>query len=299
MRYLVVGYGNIGAKRRAALGDRCVATVDPYNPAADHRSPDDCPPGRYDAAILAVPNQVKLELLEHFLGLGKHVLVEKPLLFPDRAAVDRMDRLARDRKAIWYTSYNHRFEPLVLSLKKHLDAGAVGRIYHGRFLYGNGTVGNVVGTWRDDGLGVLEDLIPHLVDLLGYLADAADSDFVTVAIGRHEAKSCDRCILATADRRFLLDTSFLSWKNSFGIDLFGERGSVHLHGLVKWGPSSLVLRKRVFPSGAPLETQETAEGLDTSWARDLAHFETLPEKGRSSAENDWWISRTIMAAGAP
>ena len=32
MRYLVVGLGNIGGKRRAVLGDRCIATVDPFNP---------------------------------------------------------------------------------------------------------------------------------------------------------------------------------------------------------------------------------------------------------------------------
>ena len=43
MRYLVVGLGNIGEKRRAVLGDRCVATVDPFNPAADYRRPEDCP----------------------------------------------------------------------------------------------------------------------------------------------------------------------------------------------------------------------------------------------------------------
>ena len=34
----IVGYGNIGAKRKAVLGERCVATVDPLNPAADHRT---------------------------------------------------------------------------------------------------------------------------------------------------------------------------------------------------------------------------------------------------------------------
>ena len=298
MRYLVVGYGNIGAKRRAVLGDRCVATVDPVNPAADYRSPGDCAHHRYDAAILAVPNRAKLELLEHFLLLGKHVLVEKPLLFPDRAAVDRMERIAADRGAIWYTAYNHRFEPLICSLKRHLDLGAIGRIYHGRFLYGNGTVGNVVGTWRDDGLGVLDDLVPHLLDLAGHLVSIRNDDFVSVALGRHEAKSFDHCILASADRRFILEASFLSWKNSFGIELFGERGSIHLQGLVKWGPAELVLRKRVFPSGVPLETRETARGPDASWARELEHFDDLAGKGRTSADNDWWISRTILRVSA-
>ena len=62
------------------LGDRCVATVDPFNPAADYRQPDECPDERYDAAILAVPNDVKVRLMEYFLTRGKHVLVEKPLI---------------------------------------------------------------------------------------------------------------------------------------------------------------------------------------------------------------------------
>ena len=53
MRYVVVGLGNIGGKRRAVLGDRCVATVDPFNAAADYRRPDDCPSDRYDAVVLA------------------------------------------------------------------------------------------------------------------------------------------------------------------------------------------------------------------------------------------------------
>ncbi len=298
MRYLLVGLGNIGAKRRAALGERCVATVDPYNAAADYRAPEECAPTRYDAAILAVPNQAKLELLEFFLGLGKHVLVEKPLLFPDRASAERLDGMARKRGVLWYTAYNHRFEPLVASLKRHLEAEAIGRIYHGRFLYGNGTVGNVVGTWRDEGLGVLDDLIPHLVDLAGHLLGIRGAEFVPMALGRHEAKSFDHCLLIAADRRFTLEASFLSWKNSFGIELFGERGSIHLQGLVKWGPSELVLRKRVFPSSVPGETRDRADGPDASWARELEHFETLPGTGQTSAENDWWISRTILTASA-
>src|SRR3990172_3869655 len=118
MRYLLVGYGNIGAKRKAILGGRCVGTVDPFNPAADYRSPDGCQLERYDAAILAVPNQAKLELLEYFLSRGKHVLVEKPLILPDQEIGERLARLAAEHNAIWYTSFNFRFEPNVFSFKR-------------------------------------------------------------------------------------------------------------------------------------------------------------------------------------
>ena len=63
MRYLLVGLGNIGGKRRAVLGERCVATVDPFNDAADFSEPEECSIDRYDAAILAVPNDVKVRLM--------------------------------------------------------------------------------------------------------------------------------------------------------------------------------------------------------------------------------------------
>jgi scyllo-inositol 2-dehydrogenase (NADP+) len=294
VRYLLVGLGNIGQKRRAILGERCVATVDPYNADADYASPEACPADDYDAVVLAVPNQVKLELLERFLGLGKHVLLEKPLLLPDRPLAERLDDLARARGAIWYTSYNHRFEPLIQALRRELERERIGRLYFGRLFYGNGTVGNVVGTWRDQGLGVLEDLGSHLLDLSGFLLGYQGARFVATALQRHEARSLDRIALASEDGRLALEGTFLCWKNTFSIDLYGEHGSLHVHGLPKWGPSELIVRERVRPSGVPRESRETAEGPDVTWERDLAHFETLPAAGRTSMENDWWISQTLQ-----
>jgi predicted dehydrogenase len=299
VRYLLVGLGNIGQKRQALLGPRCVATVDPYNPAADFPSPELAPQDGYEAVVLAVPNQDKLALLEYYLSRGKHVLLEKPLLLPDRDTAERLERTARAHGAIWYTSYNHRFEPLVARLKALLATERIGPLYHGRLLYGNGTVGNIVGTWREQGLGVLEDLGSHLLDLAGYLLGYQGRDFVAWTLEHHESASLDHAILGSADGRLMLEMSYLAWKNTFAIELFGQRGSLHLLGLPKWGPSELILRERVFPSGVPRETRETAEGPDVTWQGDFEHFETLPTHGRTSMENDWWISRTLQAvAGA-
>jgi scyllo-inositol 2-dehydrogenase (NADP+) len=296
VRYLLIGLGNIGSKRRALLGDRCVGTVDPFNAAADFRKIQDCAAGRYDAAILAVPNQVKLELLRALLGLGKHVLVEKPLLLPNREMGQEHKRLAHQRHAVWYTSYNHRFEPLIETLKHELDKGTIGQVYHGRLYYGNGTVGNILGSWREAGLGVLDDLGPHLLDLVGYLFKCAGIEVIPWCLERHEAKSYDHCVLATSDRRFIMEMSFLSWKNRFEVDLYGDRGSLHLRGLCKWGPSELTVHRRVFPSGVPQERRESAGGTDVSWQRDLEYFERLVATGETSLENDWWISRAIQQA---
>ena len=96
--------------------------------------------------------------------------------------------------------------------------------------------------------------------------------------------------------------SYLSWKNTFRVEAFGSHGSLHVKGLQKWGPSELILRERVFPSGVPNETREEASGgIDPTWQKDLDHFERLCSEPNPSAsvDNDVWISRTLMdVAGA-
>ena len=298
MRYAVVGFGNVGRKRMAALAERCAATIDPIQRDADFASLDDCPADRYDAAILAVPNEVKLELLERLLAMGKHVLVEKPAIFSDRRQLDYFQKLAAEHSVVWRTGYNHRFEPLVMRLKQQLNADVIGRIYHGRLFYGNGTAGDVAGSWRDQGGGVIDDLAPHLLDLLDYLLGMRP-EICPLLAERHETRSIDHSILATVDRRFLLETSFLSWRNTFSVELFGERGSLHLVGLCKWGGSELITRTRTFPSGVPAESIERASGADPTWAAEIDHFDVVASRGESTAETDWWVSSCLRsAAGA-
>lgn len=301
MNYLLVGLGNIGRKRMALLRERCIASVDPFNAEADYRRPEDCP-DTYQAVILATPNQSKLQLLEWFLQRGKHVLVEKPLLFPDSQVAQRLEQLALSHRAIWYTSYNHRFETLVARAREYLRSDRIGTVHYARLFYGNGTVANVAGTWRDQGLGVLEDLGSHLLDLSAELLGWQGREFRAWSLEHHEAQSFDHCILASADARIVLEMSYLSWKNTFTVDVCGSRGSLHLNGLQKWGPSQLMLRERVLPSGIPTEFREEAPGaVDPTWQRDLDHFEALctASAPRTSLETDAWISRTLLqVAGA-
>jgi predicted dehydrogenase len=296
VNYLVVGLGNIGRKRQALLGERCAATVDPFNAEADFAAPEDCPLDRYQAVVLAVPNQSKLSLLEWFIERGKHVLVEKPLVLPDMDIAGHLSQLAATHRAVWYTSYNHRFETLIERMRLHLDSGRIGDVYYARLLYGNGTVANVLDTWRDQGLGVLEDLGSHLLDLAAGLLDCRGCDFRPWSLERHEAHSFDHCVLGSEDSRVMLEMSYLCWKNTFTIDIYGSRGSLHLDGLQKWGPAKLVLRERVFPSGVPEETCEEAPGgVDPTWQRDLEHFDRLcaATDPTTSMRNDLWISQTL------
>ena len=67
MRYLVVGLGNIGQRRKALVGERSVATADPFNNAADYRTVRDVPLDLFDAAILAIPAGDKVDLIAYLL----------------------------------------------------------------------------------------------------------------------------------------------------------------------------------------------------------------------------------------
>ena len=202
IRYIVVGLGNIGTRRRQVLGSHYVGGVDPLNREADWLAIDDVPPESYDAAVLSVPNQVKIDLLSRLLAMGKDVLVEKPLMFPDCDTAAAARDLAHQTGTVWYTSYPHRFEPLIVRLKGLLEEGIIGPVYNARLVYGNGTVKNCIGTWRESGYGVLEDLGCHLIDLTEYLFNYTSCDYRAWEASCMESQVLDHCVYATADRKW-------------------------------------------------------------------------------------------------
>lgn len=292
MKYLIVGFGNIGRRRAGLLGARCVATVDPFGTGAAHRDVDEVPADRYDAVVLATPNAVKLDYLRRFLAAGKAVLVEKPLLFASRGQADELARQARSG-AIWYTSYNHRFEPAVARLRQLLGEQAIGKLDRVRMLYGNGTVREWIGTWREAGGGVVEDLGCHLLDLCGFLLGHERERYVVWDLRSVESGTVDYALFASTDRRVVLEVGNVFWKNSFRIEAYGSGGSLHLDGLGKWGVTALVRRSRVLPSGVPGEVREEWPAGDATWEADLSEFERRVAAGQGSLENDWRISEAV------
>jgi len=246
--------------------------------------------------VLSVPNPLKISLLDYLLDHGKHALVEKPLVFPDEAIAYHLQQKAEQQEAIWYTSYNFRFEPHVVRLRELLAEGSIGEVYRARMFYGYGTAGSVAGTWRDDRFGVLQDLGSHLVDLAGFVFGRFGSDFLVWERCAHELTGIDHCILATADRRIVIECSYLSWKNRWSIEVIGALGALQMEGLTKWGGSELIIQRRRLPSGVPDESRAVVTAPDPTWAADFAHFEQMVATRRTSFENDLWVSRTLRHA---
>jgi predicted dehydrogenase len=106
---------------------------------------------------------------------GKHILCEKPLA---RTAAEAKTMLDAVNKAgvKHMVAFNYRFVPAIRQIRKLVESGALGRIYHFRAVYLQEWIMahyNMPMIWRLDkkvaGSGALGDLGAHIIDLGRYL----------------------------------------------------------------------------------------------------------------------------------
>ena len=301
MKVVVVGLGVQGYKRREFAGRDCLASVDPVNEEADYRSIEDVPLADYDAALLCVPDEPKIDLLTYLLSNGKHALVEKPLWAAEDAQISHIETLAREMGVVCYTAYNHRFEPHYVKMRNLIRSGELGQIYRARMFYGNGTARLVrQSAWRDQGAGVLPDLGSHLLDTSAFLFGDLGDDFNVISANSFENKAPDHVVIGSerAKPKLELEMTLLMWRNHFTCDVFAEKGTAHIESLCKWGPTTFTHRTRVFPSGRPLEDTETLEQEDPTWALEYDHFKALCRDGHvTDLSQDLWLQRTLRRLG--
>jgi scyllo-inositol 2-dehydrogenase (NADP+) len=301
VRVIVVGLGIQGYKRRAIASDDVVATVDPVSAEAQCRRLVDVELESYDAALVCIPDEPKAEVLRYLLSNGKHVLVEKPLWAADDKDITELETLARRSGVVCYTAYNHRFEPHYVRMRDLVRSGSLGKIYHCRMFYGNGTARLVrESEWRDQGAGVLPDLGSHLLDTAKFWFGEIADDLQVVSANCHENRAPDHVvILSKAPSPTLeLEMTLLSWRNHFTCDVFAEKGSAHICSLCKWGPTTFCHRTRVLPSGRPLEDTVTLEQADPTWGLEYAHFKELcKRRAVTDLSNDLWLNRLLRNLG--
>jgi predicted dehydrogenase len=296
VRLVVAGLGVQGHKRLRVGGESVVATVDPIAPGASHAAIGQVPVADYDAAMLCLPDAAKAEILAQLVRAGKHVLVEKPLVAPGTFDLAALEREARERGVAVYAAYNHRFEPHLARLGELLRDGVVGEPHRVSIFYGNGTARDVRSSpWRDEGLGVIGDLAPHLLDILEFTTGRPDGPLEVWSAGRHENAAPDHFLLGFPQAMpvVTLEGSLLSWRNTFRLDVLGTEGSAHVRGLCKWGPSTLTVRERVLPSGKPPERRWTLEQADPTWALEHEHFLALCAEPHTDLDRDRWVDRVL------
>jgi len=300
-RVIVVGLGVQGHKRRQFAGRDFLAAVDPVNKEAEYRAIEDIPLSGYDAALVCIPDEPKVEVLTYLLSNAKHVLVEKPLWAADDRQIARLEQLARAKGVICYTAYNHRFEPHFVSMKRLFESGELGRIYSCRMFYGNGTARLVRDSvWRDQGAGVLPDLGSHLLDTARFWFGELGDEFSIFSSDCFENRSPDHVVVGSrhTEPRLELEMTLLSWRNHFTCDVFGEKGTAHISSLCKWGPATFTKRTRILPSGRPPEESVILVEDDPTWAFEYDHFRSLCQNGGvTDLSNDLWLNGLLRRLG--
>ena len=292
----VIGLGVQGTKRLAIAGSGI--RVDPVSPDAQYAGIEQVPLDAYTAAYVCTPDAPKYRIVRYLVEHGKHVLIEKPFTLAGHE-YDDLRALQERTGSTVYVAYNHRFEPHIAAVKDILDRGAIGEIYTASLSYGNGTAALVRSSpWRDQGLGVVADLGSHLLDMVDFWWGLDGRSIDVIDAARHENQAWDHAqFRISGTPTVYAETTLLSWRNDFSCRIRGSAGSVEISSLCKWGPTSLIERGRVLPSGRPDERITTLVQADPTWALEHAYFHDLIERGeRGNLGTSQHITRMLDQA---
>jgi predicted dehydrogenase len=209
-----------------------------------------------DAVSVCTPNYLHAPVTIAALEHGKHVLCEKPLartVEEGRAMV----AAAREAGRVLKVVFNHRERGDVQVLKRAIEAGTLGRIYHAKawWLRRNGIPG--LGSWFTSremaGGGPLIDLGVHMLDMALYLLGEPRTRSVSAvtyaelgtrgrggnvraqkmaASDRYEVEDLASVFLRLEDNASLiLETSWATYRannDEFGVTLYGTEGGAEI-----------------------------------------------------------------------
>jgi predicted dehydrogenase len=119
---------------------------------------------------IATPNYLHLAVVRDAVAAGKHIFCEKPVGKDPRETAE-IERIARQAGILTFVGYNYRWAPLIQYACQLIRDGRLGKLTHfrGRFFAGYASNPQGVLSWRFQrefaGLGVLGDLMSHVVDM--------------------------------------------------------------------------------------------------------------------------------------
>jgi len=198
--------------------------------------------GDLHAASVATPDFAHREAVTALLAGGKHVLCEKPLATKP-AEARAMVRAARKRGLSLMVDFQNRWSPLFLEAKKEIDSGRFGEFACGYARLSNTLfVPTKMLAWASK-TGPEWFLLPHVFDLVRWLADRPPVAEV-YAVGRKKvlkARGIDAFDFVQTTVRFrggascVFENAWImpdSWPTliDFKMSLQGSKGKIELVG---------------------------------------------------------------------
>lgn len=206
IRFAVVGCGHIGRRHcarvveepRACLVARCDIRA-PEEILSDEERSDSIPYYRsveallasgieFDIASICVPNGLHASLAYALMEAGHHVLIEKPIVL-EASQGEALRALARAAGVRIYSVLQNRYTPSWQWLKRIVDGGSLGKIYHVQMqcLWSRDKRYYTPDSWHGDAVldgGTLYTQYAHFVDLLLWLLgeiEVVDATFANYA----------------------------------------------------------------------------------------------------------------------
>jgi len=261
LRVATIGLGLIGRQRAEALcridGAELAATVDPLyddreaiSGVPHYPALAELPRDLWDAAVVAVPHDLAVPIAVSVLGVGRPVLIEKPLGVRGSDA-RQLEALAGRLSAPSFVGYNYRYLPAISELLRQIRAGELGELRNVDMLVGHGGHPDSAVSWKLDprraGGGVLLDPGVHLLDLLLRLAPSATCTAIEATRGFWPT-GIEEDVVATFRSKRLIATvrvSHIRWVNTFRVEAFGDDGYAIAEGRGgNYGPMRLRLGRR-------------------------------------------------------
>jgi predicted dehydrogenase len=323
----IVGCGNIGTKRAAALApdDELLACYDVNRQAADDLA------GRFGATacatveeLLAIEPEVIVVstvhdqlagLAERSLQAGAHVLVEKPAGL-STAQIDHLIERQSASGRLVKVGFNHRFHPGIARAAEEVHSGRHGELMHLRAHYGHGGRLGYDREWRAEparsGGGELIDQGMHLLDLTHWLAGPLVLHSALLRTHFWDTPVEDNAALILGDARSrtdpwaMLHVSWTEWKNMFSLEIYCRTAKLNVDGLVRsYGHQRLRIYHMSPELGPPVLEELDYPDEDCSWEREWANFragiaagdERLLNGDLSDARYAWEQIEAAYAAG--
>jgi predicted dehydrogenase len=270
---LIIGYGQRGNTLGSILPQNSFDTLDPFIDASTFKSENQLEASNYDKVIISTNEEMKCHYINLAIRNRWNILVEKPLLFSP-TQISKWEKEAREEGICISTAYSHKHEKLIEILRKNIEKGNFGEIYEIHVAYLNGTAENIKNSvWRDSKYAVAIDLIPHTIDLIFYLLQNSAINSPKWNTSNFENKGMDSVSLQAkvSTTTIKCDVSYVCWKNTFRLEVFGSKAYGIVNSLEKWGHQSLEIFERQSPPSVPQKilsaevVEKSNTGIENQW----------------------------------
>jgi 1,5-anhydro-D-fructose reductase (1,5-anhydro-D-mannitol-forming) len=236
------------------------------------------------------------------IGVGKHVLCEKPLaLEPSDAG--RIVNAARQKGVVLATNHHLRNMESHRAIKGLIDQGAIGKVNSIRVFHA-GELPDSLKTWRlhdkAAGAGVIYDITVHNGDLLRFYLDANPIRITAIAATSGSGpKQIEDSVMSVwefpGDILVQCHDSFVVGYGPRGVEIHGSNGSILGIDVMSQAPGGrVILRTKEGDKEIPLE-------LKVTYDRGVSDFIAAIQgqgKPSSSGEDGIWSLRLAQAVAA-